>query len=287
MSKKALGKGLSAIISTSPHPAEDLEKEIIGSTHSVIEIPVEDILPNPDQPRERFNEDDLTGLSDSIRSVGLIQPIIVRHSGDKYMVVAGERRLRAAKAAGLPKIKAIIIEVNEEENLTYALIENIQRSDLDPVEEAKAYRILVNRFKMRQQDIAEKVGKDRATIANSLRILNLPDEVLLALVKKKISAGHAKVLVGFTGKKLSELFNETVKKSLSVRDLEKLAHLQAEGNAGSPSRKSKDPHIRKMEEELISKLGTKVEIRHSSGKGKIEISYYSLDDFERIIDLIK
>ena len=290
MGKKVLGKGLNAIISTSQTPADDIEKEVTGHAGRIIELDVNNVIPNPDQPRTCFDEHEIRGLAESIKSVGLIQPIIVRKSENEFIVVAGERRLRAVKYAGTGTIKAIVIEADEVENLTLALIENIQRESLNPIEEAKAYRVLVNRFKLRQQDIAKNVGKDRATIANSLRLLNLPQEIQDGLSQGLISAGHAKALLSVSQvTRQRELYGEAVKKGLSVRALEVLAaELKSGKNKGVETKaRKKEAHIRKMEESLINILGTKVEIKHAGARGKIEISYYSLEDFERIMDLIK
>jgi ParB family chromosome partitioning protein len=287
MAKKVLGKGLSAIISTSQTPAEDLEKGIARSAEQITELNVESILPNPDQPRTSFDELDIKGLAASIQAAGLLQPIIVRRAEDNFYVVAGERRLRAAKLAGLKKIKSIVIEADEVKNLTMALIENIQRTDLNPIEEGEAYKVLINRFNLRQQDIASQVGKDRATIANTLRLLQLPEEVKEALAAGEISAGHAKVLLSVNADRQLELFKQVLKKSLSVRALEQMVQEGEKRQKAGKKKQAKDAHIRKMEDELVSVLGTKVEIKHAGGRGKIEISYYSLDDFDRIVDLIK
>ncbi|OHD65906.1 MAG: hypothetical protein A2176_03620 [Spirochaetes bacterium RBG_13_51_14] len=287
MAKKVLGKGLSAIISSSPTPVETLEKGVTRNAEMIIELDVESILPNPDQPRSRFDELDIRGLAASIQSVGLLQPIIVRRAGSDYCIVAGERRLRAAKQADMKRIKAVVIEADEVKNLTLALIENIQRTDLNPIEEAEAFKVLVNRFNLRQQDIAAQVGKDRATIANSLRLLQLPAEVREALSAGEISTGHAKVLLSVSGGRQAELFRAIMKKSLSVRALEQLLLEDGRIRKAGKKKPGKDAHIRKMEDELVSVLGTKVEIRHAAGRGTIEISYYSLDDFDRIVDIIK
>ncbi len=288
MAKKALGKGLEAIISTSSTPATELEKGITQAVDRIVEIEVDKINPNPEQPREHFDEEELKALSESIKRVGMLQPVIVRKSGTSYTIVAGERRLRATKLAGLKKIKTVVIETGEIENLTYALIENIQRSNLDPIEEAKAYQVLVDRFKMKQQEIAKQVGKERATIANLLRLLNLPDDMQKSLSDGTITTGHAKILLSLKGKKQKELYRETVGRGLSVRALEQRAGEVADKEGETvPVKQPKDPHIRKMEEKLQSLLGTKVEIKHSGSKGRIEISYYSLDDFDRIMDLLK
>ncbi|MCX7678965.1 MAG: ParB/RepB/Spo0J family partition protein [Spirochaetes bacterium] len=284
--KRVLGKGLSAIISESAKPIDEMESLLSNDASRIIELDVNTISPNPDQPRMHFNETELLELAESIKSVGLLQPILVRKTANGYSVIAGERRLRAAKLAGFSKIKAIVVDAGEQENLTYALIENIQRTNLDPIEEAKAYRLLINRFKLKQHEVAEKVGKDRATIANSLRLLSLPETIQHAISEGRISTGHAKALLSVPENRQLELFREIIKKGLSVRETEKLASsLSHEGK--HKKKKEKNPHIKKMEEMLISILGTKVEVKHSGNRGKIEIYYYSLDDFERIIDILK
>ena len=290
MAKKALGKGLGAIISTSATPVEDIERNLSEDAGRIINLPLDSVTPNPDQPRTHFDESEIQDLAASINSVGLLQPIIVRKKDQGYLVVAGERRLRACRLAGLKKIKAIVVQADEERNLTLALIENIQRADLDPIEEARAYRALVDRFKLRQQDVAEKVGRDRATITNSLRLLNLPEEIQEGISEGSISTGHAKVILSVSGRsRQTDLFREIVKKGLSVRALEQIVKDRKAGTE-DPEKKPaprKDAHIRQLEDELISALGTKVEIRHSGSGGKIEISYYSLDDFDRILEIIK
>ena len=293
MTKKALGKGLGAIISTSHSTIEDIESGLTGDKNRIRDLDISKIIPNPDQPREIFDENEILGLAESIKSVGLIQPIIVREQDGLFVLIAGERRLRACKHNGMKKIKAILWEADDERNLTIALVENIQRENLNPIEEAKAYRLMIDRFKLKQQDIAKKVGKDRTTITNLMRLLNLPQDIQDGIVDKKISTGHAKVLLSLENSDLQlKHYNDIVQNELSVRALESL--IAGEHNV-SPSKGNterertaqvKSPQIKKMEEILISKLGTKVEIRHSGNKGKIEISYYSLDDFERIVDKI-
>ncbi len=293
MAKRALGKGLGAIISSSQTPVQDIEKHVVESAGSIVELEIEKIKPNPDQPRIHFDSSEIKGLSESIKAMGLLQPIIVRKVNDNYFIVAGERRLRATKEAGFNKIKSIIIEADEEKNLTLALIENIQRSNLDPIEEAKAYKMLVSKFKLKQQEIAEKVGKERATIANLLRLLNLPEEIQSKLSSGELNTGHAKILLSIQNKqKQFELFELTINEGLSVRALEnKVKDLKQNTDQttqeGTKKSSGKSAHIKKMEDKLISHLGTKVEIKHSSGKGKIEISYYSLEDFDRVVDIIK
>ncbi len=287
--KKGLGKGLGAIIATSPTPVEALEETIGEESSRVTEIPVSSIYSNPDQPRQHFDEDQIEGLAASIRSVGLIQPVIVRRGGEGYLLVAGERRLRAVKKNMQSVIPAIVIEADEERNVSLALIENIQRTDLDPMEEARAYRLLVDRFNLKQQEISDRVGKDRATVANLLRLLNLPDEVQEGISSGAISTGHAKVLLSLSSKaKQLQAFRVCVEKDLSVRALEEMVRDERKdaSSSGGKEQKKKEAHIRKMEEKLIARLGTKVEIRHSGTRGKIEISYYSLDDFDRIASLL-
>lgn len=289
--KRVLGKGLGAIIISSPQPAEDMERVIGTDVSRVVEIPLAEIFPNPDQPRTHFDAEEIEGLSESIKSVGLIQPIIVRKSDNRFYIVAGERRYRATKLAGLTNIKAIVIEANEEQNVSIALIENVQRQNLDPIEEAKAYRLLINRFSLKQNDVAQKVGKGRESVANTIRLLNLPESVQEGISDGRISVGHAKVLLSLEGKDEQEaFFKQVTEKGLSVRALESLINennpdkeASSDGKAGKPV-SAKEAHVRKMEDKLRKLLGTKVEIRHSGSKGKIEISYYSLEDFERIIE---
>jgi len=294
MTKKALGKGLGAIISTSPASVEEIEKNVISDKNRIRDLDISKIIPNPDQPRAFFDENEIAGLAESISAVGLIQPIIVREKDGLFIIVAGERRYRACKHNDMKKIKGIVIEADDEQNFTMALIENIQRENLNAIEEAKAYKLMIHRFKLKQQDVAKRVGKDRTTITNTLRLLNLPEEVQEGIIDKRISAGHAKVLLSLEDpNKQLRLFNEIVDKGLSVRSLEAMINPgndTTDGSSKSTEQKAviaKSPQIKKMEEDLITKLGTKVEIRHSGNKGKIEISYYSLDDFERIMEKIK
>jgi ParB family transcriptional regulator, chromosome partitioning protein len=287
MGKKVLGKGLSAIISSSSKPVAALESGIAKNAELIVELDVNTVLPNPDQPRSNFDDTDIAGLAASIQAVGLLQPVIARKLESGYSLVAGERRLRAAKRAGLKTIKAIVIEADEIKNLTMALIENIQRTDLNPIEEAQAYKMLINRFDLKQAEIATRVGKDRATIANTLRLLQLPSDIQEALSRGEISTGHAKALLSVSGRQQADLFREIMKSSVSVRALEKMAKEGVRQKKPAKKGTLKNAQIRKMEEELVSLLGTKVEIKHSEGRGIIVISYYSLDDFERIIDLMR
>ncbi|HEY1404978.1 MAG TPA: ParB/RepB/Spo0J family partition protein [Spirochaetota bacterium] len=290
--KRVLGKGLSAIIASSPQPVEEIEKVIVDDKDRIIEIELSQISPNPDQPRLFFDETEIEGLSESIKAVGLIQPIIVRKDNDRFFIVAGERRFRATKLAGFTKIRAIVVSASEEENFSMALIENVQRQNLDPIEESKAYRMLINRFKLKQNDVAQRVGKGRESIANSLRLLNLPDQMQEALSAGKLSVGHAKVLLSIESPDdQMAYFDQIQERGLSVRALESIISEEKSTSSGAKkngkngkSLSAKEAHIRKMEDKLRQLMGTKVEIRHSGTKGRIEISYYSLEDFERIIE---
>ena len=289
--KRKLGKGLESIISTSPTPVAAMEHAVVEDVERIVDLDVDTIIPNPDQPREHFDEAAIKGLAESIKSVGLIEPIIVRKYDDGYAVVAGERRFRATKLLGQKTIRSVVIEADEEKNFTIALIENIQREDLDPVEEARAYKLLIDKFSLKQQDVATRVGKERASISNAIRLLNLPEDILSALSRGDISTGHAKVLLSASPDIQLQLFEEIVEKGLSVRALEEIIREEKQmgenrSSQNEKKQKGKEAHIKKMEEKLRSSLGTKIEIKHSGNKGKIEISYYSLDDFERIVDLI-
>lgn len=296
MTKKALGKGLGAIISTSPASVDEIENSVIADKNRIRELDISKVIPNPDQPRTFFDETEIAGLAESINAVGLLQPVIVREKDGLFVLIAGERRLRACKLNKMRKIKGIVIEADDEQNLTMALVENIQRENLNPIEEAKAYKRMIQGFNLKQQDVAKKVGKDRTTVTNTLRLLNLPEEVQDGIIDRQISAGHAKVLLSIENPdRQIQLFREIVEKGLSVRALEVIIDPTKDKDTVSKNEKSseqkavpvKSPQIKKMEDELVSKLGTKVEIRHNGSKGRIEISYYSLDDFERIIEKIK
>ena len=289
--KRVLGKGLGAIIINSPAPVEEMERTIVSDKDRIVELELAKVEPNPDQPRTHFDEEAIAELSESIKSVGLIQPIIVRKVGEGYQIVAGERRYRAVKLAEMPTIRAIVIEANEEQNFSIALIENVQRQNLDPIEEAKAYKVLINRFSLKQSDVAHRVGKGRESVTNSLRLLNLPSEIQSALSEGAISVGHSKVLLGIENPdEQVRLFKAAVDKGLSVRALEQFIAddaPEAKGVKAGKAPTAKEAQIRMLEDKLRKMLGTKVEIKHSGSKGRIEISYYSADDFERIVDCFK
>jgi ParB family chromosome partitioning protein len=269
--KTALGKGLEALI---PERGEE-----------VIYLDVDRIFPGERQPRKTFRNESLKELASSIKEKGILQPVIVSRVGDgTFRIVTGERRLRAAKLAGLKKIPALIKNIASKEALEIALIENIQREDLNPIETAEAFKRLITDFHLTQEDLSEKVGKDRATIANYLRLLKLPEEVKPLITNGSLSMGHAKALLTIEGKvNQIEAARKIVKKGLSVREAEALSR-----KVSMPRRAphTEDPQISSLEEKLIKRLGTKVRILHKGKRGKIEIDYYSLDELDRLLDIL-
>ncbi|WP_210411495.1 ParB/RepB/Spo0J family partition protein [Oceanispirochaeta crateris] len=290
--KKALGgMGLDALLSLddSTQDKVDIPSDL---RDSVEDIPIASIITNPDQPRKTFSEESLQELADSIKSRGVIQPIIVEKSGDGYEIVAGERRFRASVLAERESIPAIIRDFSIEEKLEIALIENIQREDLTAIEEAQAYRNLMESLDMSQQEIANKVGKKRSTIANSLRLLNLPEDIQASLSQGIITAGHARAILAVLNPADQKILHSRIRdEGLSVRESEKMVEdlnqgkrLQNRDKAALP--KNKIPEILGIEQKFIDHFGTRVQVKGNLKKGKIEISYFSEDDLERIFDLI-
>ncbi|MEE1042619.1 MAG: ParB/RepB/Spo0J family partition protein [Clostridia bacterium] len=283
--KSGLGKGLGAILSDK-YDSQAIE---LAENSQIVELRIVDVEPNKDQPRKEFDKEKLDELADSISKHGVIQPIIVAKKDDIYQIVAGERRWRASKQAGLKKIPAIIRNYDEIKIMEVALIENLQREDLNPVEEALGYKFLIEKFSLTQDKISERVGKSRSSIANSLRLLNLSQVVLDMLEKGEISVGHAKVILSITNKNEQNLVAKMVaEKKLSVRETEAL--IKNRGKSKKPVSKVSSEvklAIKDMENNFSKYLGTKVKIKDTNGKGKIEISYFSHDEFERISDLLK
>ncbi len=281
MAKKALGRGLEALI-----PQQPVKPALPTSN----EIAVSEIIPNRDQPRKHFGQDELEELAASIRSVGIIEPLVLRKKGDKLEIIAGERRWRAAQLAGLEKVPAVIKDVADNDVLEMALIENLQREDLNPIEEAIAYQDLISRHNYRQEDLAKKLGKSRAAITNAIRLLGLPENVQQYLVDGKISAGHARALLSVRKKtQMETLARRTIEKNLSVRDLEALTGKLTDTDDEESARQQqagRDPELGKLESRLEEALGTKTIIKHGKKGGRIEINYYSADDLERILDII-
>lgn len=279
MDNKALGKGLSALI---PEKSKT-------QTESVSYIKTELVRDNSLQPRTNYNDEKLESLKKSIKEKGVLQPILIRQKNDFYEVVAGERRLRAARALGFAEVPAIIKNVNDQEALVLALVENIQREELNPIEEAEAYKKLINEFNFTQEAVANSVGKDRTTVANLMRLLNLSDEIQKSIYDKKLSVGHGRALLSIDSVvERKRLYDLTMKKQLSVRELENL--VVSTGKGGSrreKNKKVKDYEIISLEEDLQKTLGTKVRIMAQKKRGKIVIEYYSTNDLDRIIQLIK
>jgi ParB family chromosome partitioning protein len=295
VSKKALGKGLDALLSPEPQKVDgDRETARRGKESGVIFIPISDVVPNPDQPRKAFREESLDELAESIREKGIIQPIIAEKADEgMYRIIAGERRYRAAKKAQLEHIPVIIRSFTKEEKLEIALIENVQRDDLTPIEEAQAYHHLMQVTGINQEEVAQRVGKKRSTIANSLRLLKMPDDMRTALSEGKITSGHARAILSVVNPAAQKLlFERIVDKNLSVREAERQAGMLNEGKrnekedgpARSPGKKS--PELIAIEQQLVEHLGTKVVVRGSNNRGKVEIEYYSSDDLERLYELL-
>ena len=287
MSKKALGKGIDALL------GGDLQSE----NASVAEVPLADLRPNPEQPRREFKESTLRELADSIKEKGVLQPVLAEADiGGGYTIVAGERRVRAARLAGLHKIPVVIRQFTAQEKLEIALIENVQREDLSPIEEAQAYKRLMEMAYLSQEQIAQKVGKDRSTIANTIRLLKLPEDAQAALDRGAISPGHARALLTLVNVSDQQVLLRRIEdRGISVREAEEMASglnrgkkgARAEGRSSSTSNRKTGPDIRDLEQKLIEKLGTKVEVKGSASKGKIQISYFSADDLERILLILK
>lgn len=273
--KTALGKGLEALL---PEKGEE-----------VINIEIGKILPNERQPRKIFRDEALRDLADSIKEKGVLQPIIVSRVGDgTFRLIAGERRWRAAHLAGLTKIPALIKEVSSQDSVEIALIENIQREELNPIETADALQRLIKEFNLTQEALSLRVSKDRATIANYLRLLKLPEEIKELINSGSLSMGHAKALLSLESKqKQLEAARAVVAQGLSVRAAEALCKKLGEAPQKAPKKKrEKLPEVSDLENKLTSALGTKVSIQHRDKRGKIEIEYYSLDELDRLLDVL-
>ena len=286
MSKKALGRGIDALLG-------DEERTDVSS---VAEVPLSALRPNPLQPRQEFDDTSLGELADSIREKGVLQPILAESDKDgAYIIIAGERRVRAARLAGLERIPVIVRQFTPTEKLEIALVENVQREDLSPIEEALAYRRLMEMANLSQEQIALKVGKDRTTVANALRLLKLPDDARDALSRGSISPGHARALLALVNPSDQKvLLRRIVERGISVRETEAMAGSLNKGKKGAGKTTSgiressarREPELREIEQKLIEKLGTKVEVRGTGKKGRIEISYFSSDDLERILEIL-
>ena len=279
--KRGLGRGLSTMISDA---GSTVDENVVSSLNII------DVEPNKDQPRKTFDKEKLDALTSSISEIGVILPIIVtKQPTGRYQIIAGERRWRAAKAAGLKTIPAIIKDYEDKEAAEVALIENLQREDLNPIEEAKGYKSLIDGFSMTQEEISRRVGKSRSAITNSLRILNLPDEIIKYVISGEISQGHGRALLSVSDDKLKiEIAKKIIKEGLNVRQVENL--VKNLGNNKKPKSKKVsqlDIEIKSIEEKISKSLSTKVTIKHGQKKGKIEIEYYGNDDLDRILKILK
>ena len=281
--KKGLGRGINALFADFEEEKEADEK--------VEELRLDEIRPNPYQPRKNFDEENLKDLSDSIRKNGVFQPIIVRKSSVMgYEIIAGERRFRASKLAGKDSIPAIVRAIDDEQMMEVAVLENLQREDLSPLEEAEAYSTLMKNLKITQSELSERLGKSRPYIANYLRLLDLPREVKAFVQDGKLSMGQARTLLALKDKdKLVELAKKTVKENYTVRQLEQIVNdMNGKKKVKKDRKKKLSPYLLQSQDRLQEKFGTKVAIKanEKTGKGKIEINYLSTEDFNRILDVL-
>ncbi len=279
MNRKALGKGINALIPDFEKGVPEVEKSL------ATDLLIDEISPNHLQPRNYFDDKKLNDLMTSIKEHGVLQPVVVQKVDSGFELIVGERRWRASKKLGLTKIPAVIREVNDEQSLEIAIIENIHRQDLNPIEEAEAYARLSNEFALTQEMVAEKVGKSRAAVANILRLLKLSRNIKEDLISEKISMGHARALLGLEeSKQMETLRNEIIKQDLTVRQTESRVNKLKKGVLDKPIKQkiNKDIFIKDLEKDLARRLGTKVNILPKKNGGKLIVAYYSDDDLERI-----
>ena len=286
MAKKRMGKGVAALFHT-----DDVIENVLEN-QNVVELKLTEIEPNKNQPRRKFDKEKLGALAESLSQYGVLQPIVVKKLDTGfYQIIAGERRWRAARMANLKKIPVIIKEFDDRETMEIALIENLQREDLNPIEEAEGFQELMDRFQMTQEQLSQKVGKSRSAIANSLRLLHLPKEIRQYLIDGKLSSGHARAILSAEKKEVQMAAAQKImEEEWSVRQAEAyIAQLQKTPvvKKKTAQQEELERHILSLENKLSTALGTKVKIHHSKNKGKIEIQYYSNDDFERIMSMIK
>ena len=286
--RRALGRGLDALLpSAAPAPG--------AQERSAFHCPVEKISPQPGQPRQYFDAQELEELTSSIREHGMLEPLVVRRSApgaDKFELIAGERRWRAAQRAGMKDVLVVVKDVSPKDAFELALVENVQRADLNPIELAEAYDRLLREHEYTQQALADKVGKDRVTIANGLRLLKLPQKIRSMVIGRELSEGHARALLGAPDdKSMADIAEKTVRGKLPVRKVEQLVRAARSRGEGGKSEKEKEkaastPAIRDLEARLMRRLGTRVEVRDQSGKGELVIAYGSLDELDRVLALV-
>lgn len=287
-----LGRGFSALLPNAGAPAPAAESARQGA--GVLTIAIEEVAPDKTQPRRQFDEERIEELAASIRAKGVIQPILVRRDGSVYRIIAGERRWRASQRAGLKFVPALVKEVTERQAFELALIENIQREDLNAIEEAEAYRRLIDEHGLTQEACAERVGKDRSSIANSLRLLKLPGDIKDALSEGSLNMGHARALLGLGGEpEIKRAAAEVMSRKLSVRQTEQLVRKQKEGGQqakAAPTGKSRreSAEVRSIEERLQRALGTKVRlVDNGKGKGRLEIDFFSYEELDRLLAVMQ
>ena len=285
--RKGLGKGLGALFEDVNIDSTEIEgSEANKGDINFIEI--DEIAPNESQPRKTFNKEKLEELARSIKTHGVIQPIVVRKQGSHYEVVAGERRWRAARIAGLSEVPCIVRELTDEQNMLVAIIENVQREDLNPIEEARGIRAMIEDYELTQDEVAKAVSKSRPYITNALRMLKLPDAVLDMVSAGKLSAGHARAILSAKEEEQTEIAKHVETKGLSVREAEKLSKKGLSFDRKKPGKHpTKNAAVKQIESELSSALGTKVNLSQNGNKGKIEIEYYSREELEGLIEALR
>lgn len=287
MKRMGLGRGLDALLPATQSPRTASHPESGYGPGNVFTCPVDKLVPQSGQPRQRFVDDRLNELAQSIREHGLLEPLVVRRrKDDKFEIIAGERRWRASQRAGLKEVLVVVRDVSSADAFELALIENIQREDLDAIEFAEALDRLVKEHGYTQDSLAQKIGKDRSTIANALRLLRLPEQVRSRVVTGELSEGHARALLGVPDEnKMTELAERVIRGRLSVRQTEELVRGTKKKSSG-PAKSSKSVSVRDLEKRLERKLGARCEVRDRDGKGEIVVRYGSLDELDRILDLI-
>lgn len=288
--KRGLGRGLNALINTGSDTENNKENTKENHEYKEVFINISLVEPNRNQPRKEFDKESLSELANSIKQYGILQPIIVQKNGDMYEIIAGERRWRAAKEAGLTEVPVIVRDYDKQKVMEISIIENIQREDLNPIEEAMAYQSLMEEYGLKHDELAEKVSKNRSTITNSMRLLKLSKNIQQMLIDGRISTGHAKVLLSVEDiNEQEKIAQELIDKSLSVRELEKLVKKYTKPRRKKDDKDDKDYSLfyREYEDRLKDILGTKVQINtKDKNKGRIEIDYYSAAELERIVELL-
>ena len=285
--RKGLGKGLGALFEDVNIDSTEIERSE-ANKEDINFIEIDEIAPNESQPRKTFNKEKLEELARSIKTHGVIQPIVVRKQGSHYEVVAGERRWRAARIAGLSEVPCIVRELTDEQNMLVAIIENVQREDLNPIEEARGIRAMIEDYELTQDEVAKAVSKSRPYITNALRMLKLPDTVLDMVSAGKLSAGHARAILSAKEEEQTEIAKHVETKGLSVREAEKLSKKGLSFDRKKPGKHpTKNAAVKQIESELSSALGTKVNLSQNGNKGKIEIEYYSREELEGLIEALR